>query len=105
VLRKSTKDHSAKLTAVSAVLDQLCYVLIQQSASSYGEKLGLNCRRAYLRDGQTGDVLAWTEDGPACTDQNGAFEASHYGIVREKVLGGPDFDAAHDFIMGKMGRP
>lgn len=84
--------------------DNRCYVLIQQSPSAHGEKLGLNCLRAYLRDGQTKEAVAWTEDGPACKhNQSGAPEASHYGVVMEKS--GDDFDVAHDFIKEKMGRP
>jgi hypothetical protein len=83
--------------------DNRCYVLIQQSPSAHGEKLGLNCRRTYLRDGQTKESVAWTEDGPACKrNQNGALEASHYGVVMEKI--GADFDVAHDFITEKMRR-
>jgi hypothetical protein len=163
VLRKSTKDHSAKLTAVlaaaalavsawatlagiaqaqqlsavdafrlrgechqlgqkliadmdnreslaNAVLgnpwdrytdtnynaaDNRCYVLIRQSPSVQGEKLGISCHRMSLFDGQTADPLAWTEDGPACQNR--------FGYVSEKPAA--DLDATRDFIMGKMGRP
>jgi hypothetical protein len=82
--------------------DNRCYVLIQESPSVHGEKRGVNCRRAFLRDGQTGDALAWTEDGPACQYRNGVFEASHYGVVMEKLGTDLGFDGTHDFIASKM---
>jgi len=81
--------------------DNRCYILIQESPSVHGEKRGENCRRAFLRDGQTGDMLAWTEDGPTCEYRNGVFKASHHGVVIEKP-GTEGFDATHDFITEKM---
>jgi hypothetical protein len=89
--------------------DNRCYVLIRQSPSVHGENLGINCRRVYLYDGQTADMQAFTEDGPACRYiQEGAFEASHHGAVfgekiDEKLGVDLGFGAARDYIAGKMG--
>ena len=78
-------------------------MLIQERQSDRGEKLGLNCNKAFLFDGQTAEVLAWTEDGPACKHRtDGTLEASHFGIVMER--GGADLDATLDFINEKMRR-